>query len=118
MKLTLLTYDCTVAAEIGYNTFMNVDKFVEHLTKWRDKFANAAKIPPDTINWIHVQNSDWCNNCIVLFANVPRDWEPTPNTFVYGRTKTFWDWMVGQGRYTDSVKFPPESPHELFVNVC
>lgn len=123
MKFTLLTYDSTLAHNAGYYT-SSAAAFAEHLARLVDQFAAASGVEKSKIYWMPLEHSEWFRDMVILYATVPPDWEPTPETEVWDKTRNLdWFpnlaknlscWIAGKGNSVDLDYFPPTAPHRLF----
>jgi hypothetical protein len=124
MKFTLLTYQSILVHNAGYVPDHSAIEFAERLTKLADEFAEHSGIPAKDVIWQKVQSSDWCARMVVLYASVPKDWEPTSETFcldeVYNESwfpnlvSSLQNFLEGGGKYRDIRKHPAVNPHNLF----
>lgn len=127
MELTLLTYDCVVAYNVGYLQTGRVKEFTADLIEMAQNFSNETGIALEDVFWNEVTHSDWCKNCVMLWGRVEPDWEPTHKTFVCDKdfnpnwypdlASSFYTWCVGMGKFVNIKEFPPQNPHKLFKSV-
>jgi len=127
MKLTLLTYDSTVAYNAGYAFSSKAVEMAQILTDLVNDFSKETGVNPKDIWWKEVDDSDWCRRMVIIYAKVPNDWKPTENTFIWDEyytkdwyensVRSFWDWVEGRGVTTDIIKYPAKTPHNLFRTI-
>jgi hypothetical protein len=123
MTLSLFTYSSMVAYNAGYMQTLNVADAVRNLKEGATKFAKEIGVPFKDVFWREVQDSDWCLLCIIFYASVPKDWEPTSYTIVYDEVHdpiypnsvmTLNTWMIGVGRRQTIEDIQPDKCHKLF----
>jgi hypothetical protein len=124
MKLTLITYESIVAHNAGYAMNIGAVEFSKALYGLANDFAGATGVDIGKVEWEHVADSDWCKNMVVLWAKVPVDWQPTPETTVLGDSydpswfpnlsNSLYGWIEGRGKFVDINDRPAKNPHNLY----
>ncbi len=125
MRLTLTTYDRIVSLELGHRNSDNVMQQAKYLTQKAKEFAKRAGVNAKDVMYIEVTDSDWCKGVCFLWVEVPQDWAPPKGTHIIDNKLnnfhndiacSFRDYLRANGTgQTNLKKFPPESPHQLFV---
>jgi hypothetical protein len=120
MQLTLTTYDSIVNHKANSMFSANTTQFANMLTVLTKQFKEAVGAHESQIYWEFVTDSDWCAQYLFIYARVPKDWKPTPLTFIideydnFQTAKTFGDYVYGRGRCRNVKNEPPTNPHNLF----
>ena len=120
MKLELFTYDSYVAHNAWYCYSDNVEVFTNTLIGLLVEFAEETGVEKGDVYWVHIKSHDRINNCIVLYAQVPQNWEATADTSIFGKSRNLNcaiginAYLAGYGKVTNIDTSPPRAPHYLY----
>lgn len=127
MKFTLLTYDCMLAHNAGYAHSANAVEFIQRLQNIITEFSASSGVKSKDIYWEYVSDSDWCKNCLILWAKVSPEWNPTPETDCWDveyykdwhpdLARSLGGWIRGRGERININNQPPKNPHKLFKSI-
>ena len=107
-----------------YNPITGAMDFCAKLTELVEEFSKETGIDKKDVCWENCSDSDWCYGKIILYCEVPKEWNPTKDTFVIGDSydpkwsghtaKDFWSYIKGRGCCVNIEKYPPQNPHSLY----
>jgi len=113
--------------DAGYAHSANAVEFIQRLDSLVKEFSKHSGVDPKDIYWEYVSDSDWCKNCLILWAKVSPEWEITSETTCWDveyykdwhpdLARTLWGWIRGRGECININSHPPKTPHKLFKSI-